>query len=179
MDDPIVIDSSIILAVVLKEPEAAQIRAWLARVEHDGVPLIAPSHLWLEVMNPLHRRHRWDAAEVLGALRVIDSLGVTSIILDRPMLLTTNDLAERYGLTAYDAAYLATAIACDASLATLDQALAGAAGARLDPAFAADDPGAVREPEAAYEAGTVTWPGSPVAMSYLADLRRRALLVEP
>ena len=179
MGSPIVIDASVVFALVRGEPSAPRIRAWMAGLERDGTPLVAPSHLWLEVVNALQRRHRWDSAEVLGALREIDAIGIASVTLDRATVLTTNDLAERHRLSAYDAAYLATAIACDATLATLDRALALAAGPRLDPAFGGDHPGGVREATPAYEPGAVTWPHSPVAIDYLATLRRRGLLVEP
>ena len=177
MRDPVVIDASVVFTLVLREPKASWVRGWMATLEQDGAALLAPAHLWLEVVNALQRRHRWDSAEVLGALRAIDGMGIATVTLDRATLLTTNDLAERHRLSAYDAGYLATAIACDARLATLDRALAAAAGSRLEPAFTADGPHAVGERAATYES-PVTWPSSPDAADYLATLRRRALLIE-
>lgn len=177
MRDPVVIDASVVFTLVLDEPKAPWVRGWLTTLEQDGAALLAPAHLWLEVVNALQRRHRWSSARVLGALRAIDGMGIATVTLDRATLLTTNDLAERHRLSAYDAGYLATAIACDARLATLDRALAAAAGAHLEPAFADDGPRAVRERAAAYET-PVTWPASPEAAAYLATLRRRALLIE-
>ncbi|MFO1540285.1 MAG: type II toxin-antitoxin system VapC family toxin [Chloroflexota bacterium] len=177
MRDPVVIDASVAFALVLDETDAPWVRGWIAGLEQEGTALLAPAHFWLEVVNALQRRHRWSSARVLGALRVIDEMGIAMVTPDRATILTTNDLAERHRLPAYDAGYLATAIACDARLATLDRALAAAAGARLEPAFAADDESGVRERTPAYES-PVTGPASPDAAAYLATLRRRALLIE-
>lgn len=177
MRDPVVIDASVVFTIVRNETKAPWVREWIAALEQDGAALLAPAHLWLEVVNALQRRHGWDSGEVLGALRVIDEMGIAMVTPDRATLLTTNDLAERHRLSAYDAGYLATAIACDARLATLDRALAAAAGVRLEPAFADDGESGVRERTPAYES-PVTWPASPDAAAYLATLRRRALLIE-
>jgi hypothetical protein len=60
----------------------------------------------------------------------MDDLGIDSVRVDRPLLLVTIDLQVRFGLSAYDASYLALAEIEDARLLTLDRALAAAAGPR-------------------------------------------------
>lgn len=106
----------------------------------------------------------------MEALHVLDRLGLVRVELDRPQLLFALDLAERHGLTAYDAAYLATAISADASLLTLDRDLAIAAGDRAVPL---DSGHRLHETPAPYE-HEVTWPSYRGAAAFLAELRAEA-----
>jgi hypothetical protein len=67
---------------------------------------------------------------VIEAIWETDELGIDTVPMDRPLLLVTIDLQARFGLSAYDAAYLALAETEDARLLTLDRELARAAGPR-------------------------------------------------
>ena len=87
------------------------------------------------------------------------------------MLLSTLDIAERHGLTAYDATYLALAISVDGQLLTFDEALRAAAGARAIPTGHEHRTAELRP---AYE-HEVTWPNYKEASAYLARLRADAL----
>ncbi len=60
---------------------------------------------------------------MVEAILEMDDLGIESVGIDRPLLLVTIDLQARFGLSAYDAAYLALAETADARLLTLDRQL--------------------------------------------------------
>ena len=170
MKPRLVVDASAILAIVRSEPEQHDIEQVLEAHKRAGVLLLAPSGLWLEVMNSLVRRHRWSTEEVIEAFSEIDALRIRIVDLRRSMLLLALDLTERHGLTAYDASYLAIAMAEDADLLTLDRDLALAAGDLAVPI----GPPRLHETPAVYEHG-VTWPRYKEASAYLAKLRADAL----
>jgi predicted nucleic acid-binding protein len=124
-----VVDSSVALTWCFPEERTPTTAALLDRVTDSGAS--APS-LWpLEVLNALmvgEKRKRIDFAkrhELIGGLH---SLPIT---LDTETAaqawISTNQLAERYRLTLYDAAYLELAQRLDLPLATLDADLRTAA----------------------------------------------------
>lgn len=162
----LVTDASAALKLVRSEDGAIEVgRLVVARLP-AGVAV--PSIFWLEVLNVLARRHGYSGAAMLEAVHELEAVGLQTIDLDRPTLVSVIDLVERHGLTAYDAAYLALAHALDADLLTADRRLAAAAGARA--VFVGTGPG-VREERAAYEPRQPTWPSWPDAGAYLAQLR--------
>jgi predicted nucleic acid-binding protein len=171
MNARLVIDASAVIAIVRSEPERDVLEQLLEARKRSGVTLLAPSGFWLEVVNSLVRRHRLSSAEVLEIVREIDTFGIRMVDLGRPLLVLTLDLAERYGLTAYDAGYLALALAEDADLLTLDRDLVYAAG---DRAISPDDWPRLSETPAVYE-HDVTWPNYKEASAYLAQLRADAM----
>ena len=140
----------------------------------DAVRLLAPEAFWLEVVNVLIRRYGLPPSEAVEALRELDDLGIDSIGIDRPLLLVTIDLQARFGLSAYDAAYLAVAEIEDARLLTLDRPLIRAAGSRAVP-LSGSGPEPVSEAPATY--------GEPVDWArfgpYLAELRAAARASSP
>ena len=166
---PVVIDASVAIAIARSEPERPFATAAIARWTNEGVRTVVPSHFWLEVVNALVRRHRWDGAAVFEAIREIDSLEFETVELDRATLLSAVDLSERHGLSAYDAMYLALADALDGSLLTLDRRLEAAAGPRA----ASLGRHRLAETPATYE-HAVTWPNYRGASAYLAQLRAEA-----
>ena len=129
-DTPIVVDASAAIALIRREPAGPAIAEVLHASARDGVRLLAPEAFWLEVANVLIRRHGLPFGEVVKAILEMDDLGIESIGIDRPLLLVTIDLQARFGLSAYDAAYLALAETANARLLTLDRQLSRAAGAR-------------------------------------------------
>jgi predicted nucleic acid-binding protein len=129
MTGRVVIDASAAIAMLRGEPAAEAVERPLIRM----LDRMVPGHFWLEVVNVLVRGLRLPPVEVIQALRELDELNLTTAPLDRPTLLLALDHAVRWGLTAYDAAYLALADATDAVLLTLDADLAAAAGRRAAP----------------------------------------------
>jgi predicted nucleic acid-binding protein len=164
---PVVLDSSIAIALVRNEPPATAIRAATRRWADQSRPMIAPWIFWFEVVNVLARRYRYGGLDILHAVHEIDEVGLVTIEPDRGLLLLTIDHVERFGLSSYDASYLALAESHGGDVATLDRALAAAAGAR---AISFDERHRLAELPAVYE-HEVTWPNYKGASAYLAKLR--------
>ncbi|MBM3950568.1 MAG: type II toxin-antitoxin system VapC family toxin [Rhodospirillales bacterium] len=122
-----VADASVVGAWVLNEDDPLAESA-LARLETEDA--LAPDLLWHEIRNILIvavRRNRIGKSDVLALLQRLADLplenagGGDSIEIVR--------LAGRHRLSAYDAAYLALAVARKLPLATMDKRLAAAARA--------------------------------------------------
>ena len=122
---PIVVDSSLICAVLFDEPEREDAERRLAQRL-----LQAPSVLDHEVVNVAVKksRHGMPAAAVERALADYDAQGVELMATD---LAGQFALARRYNLSAYDAAYLWVAAELKAPLATFDRKLGEAAQRHL------------------------------------------------
>ena len=144
-------------------------------MERDSAELFVPSLFWVEVLNVLVRRHGWDAAAVAEGMVRLDRLEVRTVELDRSLLLLAAGEMEARGLSAYDAAYLALAMALDARLATLDDRLARAAGRRA--IHLGRGPRSIAESAVTYERpeALAAWAHSAVVGAQLAKLRARAI----
>jgi predicted nucleic acid-binding protein len=165
---PLVLDASAATSLVRDDALSLEASQRLHAAKHEGRPLLAPTLLWLELMNVLTRHYRLGPDAVLEAMVELESGGVETIELDRPMLLLALDAVARFGLTAYDAAYIALADAADADLLTADAMVAAAAGDHAQ--LLGDKPG-FREVREAYSADNwSSWSG---AASYLRELRNR------
>lgn len=176
---PVVVDASGPLAWLLDQDERPIFVLGLRRWASRGVRLLVPEHFWLEITNPLIRRHGWSTAEVAAGLRELDALTLQVVTPDRPLLLLATELAERHGLTTYDAMYGALAEVTGATLATFDRELRRAFPSQLEPGFGEAPPLGVHEAPAPYRterpdrpAGWTDW--SEIG-SYLGVLRRRAI----
>ena len=120
----IVADASVAVRMLAGSPDEVRTwREWLV----EGAMIIAPAHFGHEVANALLRSVRLGEAATIAALEQLARLGVE--VADRGFvgLAASVRLAERHGLTVYDAAYLDLAIDVDGELATLDIALRAAA----------------------------------------------------
>lgn len=121
----VVIDSSITLAWLFEDERNDAVDAVLRHVAEHGA--IVPSLWKLEVANALQtaiRRRRIDEAfrdAALGNLAALD-IAIDDET-DRVAWSTTVLLAQRHGLTTYDAAYLELARRRHLPIATLDQEL--------------------------------------------------------
>lgn len=170
---PVVIDASVAIAIVLREPRAEAavrtIREW-SKSRRDRV---VPNLFWYELVNGLGRRHGFSGQQLLDAIYQIERFGLRTVNPDRGTLMLVVDRVERLGLSSYDALYLATAESLRADLATFDRALAMAAGTRAVPL---DDEHRLHELPAVYE-HEVTWPRYKEASAYLAKLRAETLAV--
>lgn len=129
----IVIDASTALAAVLPDEESPFAEAAVAAGLEQG--LVAPA-LWpYEVQNGLLvalKRRRIDEEGLRYALEVLR--GFTPDLRPAQGLGVELRLGDKHDLSAYDAAYVAVALAADAALATTDRRLraaATAAGVRL------------------------------------------------
>ncbi|WP_204569846.1 type II toxin-antitoxin system VapC family toxin [Arsenicitalea aurantiaca] len=127
----IVADASIAVAWQFEDEATAEIDAVLRDVAIGGA--IVPALWHLEVANSLLsacRRKRMSLAARSLALDELMRLPVTiDLETDKHAWSATLDLADRHGLTVYDAAYLELAQRRRLPLATLDRQLRAAAEA--------------------------------------------------
>lgn len=124
----LVVDASLTLAWYFEDERTPAVDDLLDRVVREGA--IVPSLWRLEVVNGLQvaiRRRRIDAAY---RDRALQQLGLLPITVDAETVTrawtTTLGLADRFGLTIYDATYLELAQRRALPLATLDRALRSA-----------------------------------------------------
>ena len=123
---PIVVDASVLVEASLGNPAlVVAVGDWVI----DDRYLFAPPIMWPEVANALHKRHRIPAVEVAGVISSIEAAGLETADRGPEGIRSALVLAERHGLSVYDATYLWLAIDIDAELATLDADLARAAEA--------------------------------------------------
>lgn len=162
-----VIDASAALAFILGEEGRTSVARVLASWRRDGVVVRVPAHFWLEVANSMVRRRRLPSDIVIEAIHRLDEFGLETIDLDRPLILLALDLADRHGLSMYDAAYLAL-LDGPVELLTADHRLLDVAGTKAIPV-----PGGERrlsELPADYEV-TPTWPRYSEVSAYLGMIR--------
>ncbi len=116
---PLVVDCNAVAGLVFREPwfEAAQGR-------FDGRSLHAPHLLSSEIASVALKKHRRGEAHALTGLALAAELDIELHPTDPVPVV---ELAQRYGLSAYDAAYLWLAAELRCPLATFDEALARAA----------------------------------------------------
>ena len=120
-----VVDASALGALLLGEPDGGAVAGRLR-----GAGLIASALLFFEVANVClkkMRRHPDQRAALMAAFGLLDRMEVGVVAVDQGEVL---GVAERSGLTAYDASYLWLARTMGAELVTLDS--------RLEAAWAAD-----------------------------------------
>jgi len=125
----VVVDASIALAWCF--PDETSDYADGVLVSLEGKTMLVPAVWSLEIANAIlvgERRKRLNRPEINQFTVLLESL---SLVQDtRPIVNHVNDvlpLARKYGLTAYDAAYLELSIRNRAPLATLDVRLQKAA----------------------------------------------------
>jgi predicted nucleic acid-binding protein len=130
-----VIDSSFTASLFMPDEANAKSDALGKRIAADGAT--APGLWQLEMTNLLLmavRRKRLTPTERLQLLTAIDALPVTlHPVLNPQQRADVLHLAEKHGLTAYDATYLELALRTGLPLATLDDALRKSARAESVP----------------------------------------------
>lgn len=131
-----VVDSSVALSWCFEDERTPATKALLERAGERGA--FAPQHWPLEVLNGLMMAERRKRIGAPKRRELASFLGELPIDLDDETAARswgrTQDLAERFRLTSYDAAYLELASRRGLALASLDQDLrkAGAAlGVRM------------------------------------------------
>lgn len=126
MMEEFVIDASVVCTWVLPDEASPATDSLLEQIELTGAA--APDLLWHEVRNVLmmsRRRNRITFDAVMVGMIKVRNLPIETRIIDGDD--TILPLANRYNLTAYDAAYLALALELHLPLATLDKQLLAAA----------------------------------------------------
>ena len=121
---PLVTDCSLVAGTLFSEVWQAEADRQLA-----GRELHAPFLLQIEIANVAVKKMRQGFAEVAAhGLRQLESLAILLHRIDEAEVVA---LAQRYTLSAYDAAYLWLAADLRCALATFDQRLAAAASDHL------------------------------------------------
>ncbi len=128
----IIVDASVLLALVLRERHAETVSGMFERWQRDGSPLHAPMLAQYEVASALTRarvRDLLSADDAREALEVIAALGLTfHPPTDGARIVEVAVDLKRH--SAYDAAYLALAEHLSAEVWTLDGPLARNASTR-------------------------------------------------
>jgi predicted nucleic acid-binding protein len=107
-----IVDSSVALSWCFEDERTPATAALLQRVGETGA--VAPQHWPLEALNGLMMAERRNRVDAERRRRLARFLGDLPITLDTETSVqvwsATQDLAERYRLTVYDAAYLELAL---------------------------------------------------------------------
>lgn len=121
-----VVDTSAILALAYDDEDAAYAEAVIARIATEGA--VVPTMFWFELRNALvmgERRGRITAEQTRAFLADLALLPFE--VDDEPDEAGVMELARRFRLTVYDAAYLEVARRRRLALATIDEAIVRAA----------------------------------------------------
>jgi predicted nucleic acid-binding protein len=127
----VVLDASVVLKWFHKEGESGGEAAQRLRDQFEAGDLhvVAPPLLWLEILNVAARRWRWGQVQLEDLAASLPELGFELI---DPKLSEVAEWAAR-GLTAYDAAYVATAEAAGVPLVTDDAEICRVAAEAAEP----------------------------------------------
>ena len=123
-----VVDASVVLKWLLAEP-SAEAEALLQKHLDGSDPLVAPELLYYEIGNVLVTKTKLTAQETSDLFGYFVDLQIEAYSLGADEYKTAIDLAYRYKLSVYDAAYLGLALALDSRLITADRRLASRAAA--------------------------------------------------
>ena len=122
---PVVVDCSVLSAVLWAEPAAAAVQAGLI-----NRTLFAPSLLRYELADVARNKARSGVPDEV-ARAGLDAFAEQKVVLRDIRTDRLFDIAQRLSLTAYDAAYLCLAEELQAPLITLDRRFAEAAQRHL------------------------------------------------
>ena len=116
-----VLDASVVVKWFTREPlreEAAAIRQMYLE---GAIELEAPSLLFYEVINALRYNPVLGSEDVKKAAKLLEDMQITIHDFTEQLALKTIEIAYRYGITIYDAAYVALTMIRDAILYTADE----------------------------------------------------------
>ena len=122
----VVVDASAAMAFLAGDD--AWLERWTAWTEADAL-VLAPPHFPVQVANALLRSARIPAIDASARLAQLYATGVDVADRGLPGLVGAIELADRHGLSVYDALYLDLVLDVEGTLATLDRDLARAAAA--------------------------------------------------
>ena len=129
----IVVDCSVLIAGLLPDEIDEQAQALLEDLQHGAAVVVVPSLFYQEVSNVLlmaYRRKRISKEILSQYLDVVAELPLridTAAATQSSTMKTVCELAEKHGLTTYDASYLELAMRLSLLLVTLDSDLHNAA----------------------------------------------------
>ena len=128
MQQPLVLDSSILVKLVLAEPGSEKVRSRIGKALEEGYSLYAVDIALIEGLNAI-----WKHAKLYKALKESEALSAAkdlAEIYDGLNILTVRELLEeaiklalKLGITVYDSVQVAAAKKLKATLYTADQKL--------------------------------------------------------
>ena len=126
----LVLDASVVVALLVRDSPMEIPNAVLDAID-DGAIVTVPPHFQLEVANFLVQAQRRGTLSASGAQQALRYLQHLPIMVDSSMhtqiFTDVIAIAQRNGITSYDAAYIHCARTRGARLASLDQQLLAAA----------------------------------------------------
>lgn len=106
----IVLDASVAIKWFVKdEPLVAEAGRVLEAIEQDPSSYVVPDLFMNELLAVLCRLSGNDSTKVKEALALVEALGLTRVGNGHELLALAADFAARWGLSGYDATYLALA----------------------------------------------------------------------
>ncbi len=123
-EPPVVLDVSFALQAVLDGgPSLDRMAAWAS----DQRLRLVPPLFWAEIANVLLRRRGFEPGRAALTIASLARSGVETADRGTGAVADAVALADRHGLSVYDAIYLQVAVETEADLATFDAALQRAA----------------------------------------------------
>jgi len=117
----LVLDASVAVKWFNVEPLREKALIIRDKYVNGEIELIAPDLLYYEVANALRYNPRFGIEEVKSALKALEDLSIITYDFDGELREKAVELAYRFGITIYDAAYVALAVIRDASLYTANK----------------------------------------------------------
>ena len=122
----LVVDASVLFAVVADTPEAARLRERLRSDPDQGAPHLVDA----EVLSVIQTQHRIGALDTTAASQAVEDLRLWPGERWSHRVLLPRAWELRHNVRGYDAIYVALAEALGATLLTLDRRLSAATGPR-------------------------------------------------
>ncbi len=117
----LVLDASVAVKWFNVEPFRDKALIIRNKYVNGDVDLIAPSLLFYEVANALRYNPRFGIEEVKSALTALEDLGIITYDFRGDLRDKSIEIAYRFGVTIYDASYIALAVLQNATLYTADK----------------------------------------------------------
>ncbi len=123
MAGTIVVDTSVLIKWIKTKDEELVVegRRLLNQIEQDAIEVHVPALLLYEVGNILLLKTDLDQAKLDSTLGALEHLPLIIAPPATPLLQRAAQAGKRFGLTFYDAAFLALAIELDCPLVTADR----------------------------------------------------------
>ena len=117
----LILDASVAVKWFTMEPLRDKALIIRDKYVNGELDLEAPSLLYYEVANALRYNPRFGIEEVKSAVRALEDLAITIYDFKGELASRAVELAYRFGITVYDAAYVALAAIRNATLYTADK----------------------------------------------------------
>ena len=117
----LILDASVAVKWFTMEPLRDKALIIRDKYVNGELDLEAPSLLYYEVANALRYNPRFGIEEVRSAVRALEDLAITIYDFKGELASRAVELAYRFGITVYDAAYVARAAIRNATLYTADK----------------------------------------------------------